>query len=64
MVKLVPEARTEEEASIQRILLELVIDEVVVKVTSDGPQVVSDGTTTLSVVGQVAGQLAINVANT
>ena len=64
MVKLVPEPRTEEEASIQRILFELGIDEVVVKVTSDGPQVVSDGTTTLSVVGQVAGQLAINVANT
>jgi hypothetical protein len=64
VVKLVPEPRTEEEASIQRILLELGIDEVVVKVTSDGPQVVSDGTITLSVVGQVAGQLAINVANT
>jgi hypothetical protein len=64
VVKLVPEPRTEEEASIQRILLELGADEVVVKVTSDGPQVVSDGTITLSVVGQVAGQLAINVANT
>ena len=63
VVKLFPELKTSEDEFIQStVFAGFVFD--VLKVTSEGPQVVSEGTFTLSVMGHVAGQLTKKVANT